>query len=80
LTSIVLFSRPGCHLCDNARKALVEARLQFTETDITADPGLEGEFGTLIPVVEVAGNPVFFAGMDPRDLASLVAEALEEGQ
>jgi glutaredoxin len=76
LTSVVLFGRPGCHLCDNAREALLEAEIPFKETDITDDPGLEAEFGTLVPVVEVAGIPVFFAGMDPRELAEIVEEAL----
>ncbi len=78
MSSIVLFGRPGCHLCDDAREALVQAEIRFTETDITTDPGLEAEFGTLVPVVEVAGIPVFFAGMDPRELADLVEEALQD--
>jgi glutaredoxin len=77
LTAVVLFGRPGCHLCDDAREALLEAEIPFRETDITTDPGLEAEFGTLVPVVEVAGTPVFFAGMDPRELADLVEEALQ---
>jgi glutaredoxin len=77
LTAVVLFGRPGCHLCYDAREALVEAEIPFRETDITTDPGLEAELGTLIPVVEVGGIPVFFAGMDPRELADLVQEALE---
>ena len=77
MSTVVLFGRPGCHLCDDAREALVRAEIPFAETDITSDPGLEAEFGTLVPVVEVAGTPVFFAGMDPRELAELVEEALE---
>lgn len=78
MSSVVLFGRPGCHLCDDAREALAEAKIPFTETDITNDPGLEAEFGTLVPVVEVAGTPVFFAGMDPRGLAEFVEEAMED--
>lgn len=77
MSSVVLFGRPGCHLCDDAREALDQTGIPFTETDITTDPGLEAEFGTLVPVVEVAGTPVFFAGMDPRELAEIVEEALE---
>lgn len=72
---VVLYSRPGCHLCADAGAALDAAGFAYAEVDITSDAGLESEYRYLIPVVEVAGQPVFEAGMNPVDLAGLVREA-----
>jgi glutaredoxin len=72
MTSIVLYGKPGCGLCDHAREALLAAGIEFEEVDITEDPGLKQELGVLIPVVEVDGTIVFEAGMNPADLPELV--------
>lgn len=72
---IVLYSRPGCHLCEHARAVLKEVGVAFEEVDITRDPALEAEYLTTIPVVEVEGRDVFEAGMDPRDLPALLGVA-----
>ena len=70
--SVFLYSRPGCHLCDNARAVLEAAGIAFEEVDITTDPALEAEYGILIPVVEQEGRQLFEAGMDPRVLPALL--------
>jgi len=70
--TVYLYSRPGCHLCDNARAVLEGAGIAFEEVDITTDPALEAEYGVLIPVVEQGGRQVFEAGMDPRELPALL--------
>lgn len=80
MSSIVLFARPGCHLCDVAKEAMLRAGTVFRQVDITADPGLQAEFGILIPVVEVGGVPVFEAGMDAGDLPELIAAAVAEAK
>ncbi len=59
---VVLYSRPGCHLCDDARQALEALRpsLAFSllEVDIESDPALERRFMLEIPVIEVDGEVV----------------------
>ncbi len=75
MTKVIFYSRPGCHLCDAARTVLESEGIAFNEVDITGDPGLEAEYGVLVPVVEVAGHPVFEAGMNPTDLPELVKKA-----
>ncbi|HZV25399.1 MAG TPA: glutaredoxin family protein, partial [Acidothermaceae bacterium] len=61
---VVLFSRPGCHLCDAARavvdKVTAEFGERYTETDITLDPRDLSAYGDSIPVVEVDGIQVDF--------------------
>jgi glutaredoxin len=70
--TVYLYSRPGCHLCDNARAVLEKAGIAFEEVDITADPALEAEYGVFIPVVEQGGRQLFEAGMDPNELPALL--------
>ncbi|MGH2720885.1 MAG: glutaredoxin family protein [Actinomycetota bacterium] len=76
MKQVVLYSRPGCHLCDGAREALRAASLAFREVDIDGNPALKAEYSTTIPVVEVGGIPVFEGGMDPSGLAPAVLEWL----
>ncbi|ABK52015.1 glutaredoxin 2 [Acidothermus cellulolyticus 11B] len=54
---VVLLSKPGCHLCDEARVIVAaitaEFGIGFVERDIRADPEDLREYGELIPVVLV---------------------------
>jgi hypothetical protein len=60
VTRLVLYTRAGCHLCDDAKVVLerVAARTGegFTEIDIAADPDLTAEYGDRIPVVTLDGR------------------------
>jgi len=60
---VTLFGREGCHLCDQAREALLRMRrdgLDFAleEVDIEGDPELHRRLLERIPVIEVGGEPV----------------------
>jgi glutaredoxin len=72
---VVLYSRPGCGLCDRARDVLEAQRTRtpfpLEEVDITGDDALELEYGIRIPVVTVDGVEAFELEVDPADLASL---------
>jgi len=74
---VVLYSRPGCHLCDVAREAILSQRerlgFDFTEIDIEADEELELEYGIRIPVVEVDGEEAFEVTVDAERLAQMVS-------
>ena len=75
MSDVVLYGKPGCCLCDDARAALEAAGIPFREVDINSDRGLFSEYGIRIPVVEVEGFPAFEAGMNPADLAELIEQA-----
>jgi glutaredoxin len=74
---VVLYSRPGCHLCDVAREAILSQRerlgFEFSEVDIDADEELELEYGIRIPVVEVDGEEAFEVSVDAERLAEMVS-------
>jgi hypothetical protein len=65
---VTLYSRPGCHLCDDARAVIVEvcAELgeQYVEISIDDDPALGRRFGEEIPVTFVDGRQHDFWRVD----------------
>lgn len=58
--TVTLYGRPGCHLCDDARRTL--RRLQATQSfelhdvDITTDDRLHARYLERIPVVALDGE------------------------
>ena len=59
---VVLYGKPGCHLCDLAESRLrgMARRRAFAleKVDILSDPALEARFGLTIPAVEIDGAVV----------------------
>lgn len=57
---VVLYTRPGCHLCDVARGVVesvtAELGVDSAEVDIRTSRELLLEHGTRVPVVEVDGR------------------------
>ncbi len=48
---LVLFLRPGCHLCEEAEEALRSLGIPYITVDITKDESLERKYGLRIPVL-----------------------------
>lgn len=71
---ITVFTRPKCHLCEEALTVLLQNGIAFTEIDISKDAALEREFGIFVPVVQVDGKTIFEAGMDPTALPVLLRD------
>ena len=56
---MVLYGRDGCHLCDEAREAILGFDgIELHEVDIESDDGLLAAMLERIPVVEVEGAVV----------------------
>jgi glutaredoxin len=56
---LVLYGRPGCHLCDDARVVLERIGEPFAEVDITTDDALHAAYLERIPVVALDGEELF---------------------
>ncbi|HXH79683.1 glutaredoxin family protein [Nocardioides sp.] len=69
---VILYGRPSCHLCDDARTiiAAVCAELgeSFSEVDIDTDPTLQERFTEEVPVTFVDGKQHDFWRVDPDRL------------
>ena len=48
---LILYTRPGCHLCDRAAELLDELGCDWRPVDIEGHPELEDRYGLVIPVV-----------------------------
>ena len=62
-TVVTLYGRADCHLCDEARAALLALRangraFELLEVDIEADERLLAAYLERIPVVEIEGEVV----------------------
>jgi glutaredoxin len=75
VTEIVVYSRPGCHLCEQAIAAIVALhgegyRFELHEIDIESDELLLRRHLERIPVVELDGTVVSELILDQGDLRS----------
>jgi glutaredoxin len=59
---LTLYSRPGCHLCDDMKAVIqrvvrsAETPVTLEEIDISTDAALEARYGLEIPVLLVDGT------------------------
>ncbi|WP_148574004.1 glutaredoxin family protein [Nocardioides caldifontis] len=71
---VVLYGRPGCHLCDDAREVVTAVcdglGERWVEVDITTDPALESRFGEEVPVTFVDGRQHDFWRVDAARLTA----------
>ena len=68
MSAVVLYGRPDCHLCDDARAVLEAAAVAFEEVDIESDDELFKRYLERIPVVTIDGEEAFELFVDPGEL------------
>jgi glutaredoxin len=72
--TVVLYGRPGCHLCEDARAGLLrmaERRpFRLREIDIERDPELLRRYLERIPVICVDGEEICDLFLDEEALAA----------
>ena len=63
MTTVVLYGKPGCHLCEDARAVVESVRgereFELEEVDVSLDPVLFRRYGERIPVLIVGGEEAF---------------------
>lgn len=87
LPDLIIYSRPGCHLCDEARDMVVAVLAERTalglpvpvivERDIETDPAWERAYLTEIPVVELGDRRLELVTSLVR-VRRLLSDALDE--
>jgi hypothetical protein len=86
LPELILYTRDGCHLCDEAR-AIVQGLLEdraargqrtaaLRERDITTDPELERRLFDRIPVLELRGRRLELV-TSPSKIRQFLVDALD---
>ena len=80
---VTFYTRPGCHLCDDARvligQVCAELGESYDEISIADDADLERRFGHEVPVTFVDGHQHDYWRVDPARLrAALTRPASAE--
>ncbi|MBA2514090.1 MAG: glutaredoxin family protein [Solirubrobacterales bacterium] len=78
LPTVKLYTRPDCHLCDEARRELEAMRragqlFVLVEVDIDGDDELLRRHLERIPVIELDGEEVSALGLDEDALRTRLA-------
>jgi glutaredoxin len=81
--AVVLYGRPECHLCDDARAILervqADTPFELVERNIETDENLLRRYLERIPVVEIAGEEAFDLFVDEAALRARLAAAATAG-
>ena len=74
---MTIYSRPGCHLCDEmkalVRRVMTTKPFRLEEVDISANPELEARYGLEIPVLMVNGRKAAKYRVTEAELERLLA-------
>jgi glutaredoxin len=69
---ITLYTRAGCHLCEEAKRVLHEARqraaFDYEERDIDRDPDLLRQYNEEVPVIVIDGRKAFKYKVEMKEL------------
>ena len=76
MTTVTLYGKPGCCLCDEARAVIRDLRgrhpFVLDEVDVSVDASLDRRYGERVPVVAVDGQEAFEYHVDGAALARLL--------
>ena len=74
---VTLYTRAGCHLCEEAKQVLAAARRQmefaYEERDIDADDELRRLYNEEVPVVAIDGRKAFKYRVDMNEFLKRLA-------
>jgi len=80
MTPLRIYSRPGCHLCEQLLEdlmPLVRGRAEIEVVNIDDDVELVREYGTRIPVLEFAGQFVCQYTLDKAAIRAILDDLAE---
>jgi glutaredoxin len=76
---ILLYTRRGCHLCEQAEDMLTALGVVATLVDVDAEPEAASRYGLRVPVLEVDGAAVLEGRFQEPQLAALLADLRARG-
>ncbi len=79
MKTLLLYSRPGCHLCEELAadlEPLCEGRAVVEVVDISEDPALERHYGLRIPVLAIGGRELCGYPLDKDAVERCLTEKL----
>ena len=86
LISLTLLTKPGCHLCEEAKKAIElvmfefnhensgNVQIELTELNILEDEALKNQYSEEIPVLQINGATHAYWKIDSERLSAALNE------
>lgn len=79
---IDFYTRPGCHLCEDARRVLdamtKESSLPVQERNIDTSDEWTEKYGLMIPVVEIEGEILAYGNIESSALFTKLKQMVNE--
>jgi glutaredoxin len=76
---VVFYTKPGCHLCEDARREIRNSgcadEFTYEEIDILSDPELQRRYGAEIPVVLIDDAHAFKYQLTASDFRRAIRKA-----
>ena len=76
---MIVYSRPGCHLCDEAKEVILKAgcgdHFVLEEINIETSEELLAKYRFDIPVVTINGNEAFRHRVNSEEFKTLIHES-----
>jgi glutaredoxin len=86
VTALTIYSRPGCHLCDEMKATVYRAvkssphPVSIEEIDISSDEELDRRYGQDIPVLMVDGRKAAKYRVTEKDVRRMIAARASKSQ
>ncbi len=82
MAQVTLYTRVGCHLCDDARDVIEAVRatrpFEFNVVDIDGDANLRALYDIEVPVIAVNGRKAFKYRLTAEELTVRLERAARE--
>jgi glutaredoxin len=76
-SKVTLYTRAGCHLCDDAKQVVLAARaradFEYEEVDIDSDAELARRYNDEVPVIAINGVKAFKYRLDMKEFLKKLA-------
>jgi len=79
--SVIIYSKPGCHLCEEAKAVMHAAGcsdlFKIDEVNIESDPALLARYRYDIPVIMIAGEEAFRHRLSAEEFKTWISRKSE---
>lgn len=73
MSRVVVYTKPGCHLCEDACRVIASVTSEWSEVDITDKPELMKQWAEYVPVILVDGEVHDVFRVEPKRLKAALA-------
>ncbi|GBF04229.1 glutaredoxin [Deinococcus aerius] len=78
LPTLTLYTRSGCHLCEQAEEGLRALEYRYEAVDVDGDPALKAQYGDDVPVLTLGERVLLKGVLSKGRLSTLKLHLLRE--